>query len=579
MRRLGFLLAMMVSVGCDDGAGDFGKSSDSAASDASFAGAADRDGGGGYYATADAGAGGGGGWGGAGDEWAGSPDAAAAADAGLGNGNTNVSLGGAQDLGYFRRLLAEGRVPTSGDFEAAGFFAEHHTPLPEPDCGERVCLQAMLGVMANLVNGNNCTMMQIGLNSPITASDEHRPPLNLVVVVDVSGSMGEAGKLEFVRSGLGQMVNELDDDDQVAIVTYENDAAVLREMGPVRRARNDLHGIIGRLQPGGGTNIYAGLEAGYREGLAAYESGRQNRLILLSDGIATQGITDRGQILELSRRYNSEGIGLTTVGLGSDFDYALMRDLATQGDGNFYFVENAAAVEEVFTEELSYFTVPVAFDVEIELHEGTDYRFVRAYGSSFWEDTEDGGRIEVPSVFLAHRVSHADVGEGGNSNRRGGGSALLVELMPVEDPEFPDIGEAQVAEVTMRFREPGSDRVVREEHRSVQPFAPGILPVRGHFDNEIVEKSFVMLNIYVGMVVAVDMFHLERRPEEAIATLRRLVAAVVDYNDMEEGGEGRDVDMALDVELLELLIDVMEQNSRPVPVDEDDWEEDPWPAD
>ncbi len=131
----------------------------------------------------------------------------------------------------------------------------------------------------------------------------------------------------------------------------------------------------------------------------------------------------------------------------------------------------------------------------------------------------------------------------------------------------------------MRFREPGSDRVVREEHRSVQPFAPGILPVRGHFDNEIVEKSFVMLNIYVGMVVAVDMFHLERRPEEAIATLRRLVAAVVDYNDMEEGGEGRDVDMALDVELLELLIDVMEQNSRPVPVDEDDWEEDPWPAD
>src|SRR5262245_41947119 len=56
-------------------------------------------------------------------------------------GNSNINLGGAQDFGYFRRLLEAGMVPEPKNIDAAGFFAEHHTPLPEPACGERVCLQ------------------------------------------------------------------------------------------------------------------------------------------------------------------------------------------------------------------------------------------------------------------------------------------------------------------------------------------------------------------------------------------------------------------------------------------------------
>ena len=93
---------------------------------------------------------------------AGGPDAA-------GGGNTNVNLSGAGDFGYVRRLLDDGIVPDPDELEPDGFFAEHHTPLPEPDCGERVCTQAMLGVLGNLINGNNCTMLQIGLNSPLIA--------------------------------------------------------------------------------------------------------------------------------------------------------------------------------------------------------------------------------------------------------------------------------------------------------------------------------------------------------------------------------------------------------------------------
>ena len=75
---------------------------------------------------------------------------------------SNVSFGGSQDVGFMRGQLEAGQVPSRDSLDAAGFFAEHHTELPPPTCGERVCLQPMTAVMGNLMNGNNCTMLQLG---------------------------------------------------------------------------------------------------------------------------------------------------------------------------------------------------------------------------------------------------------------------------------------------------------------------------------------------------------------------------------------------------------------------------------
>lgn len=508
---------------------------------------------------------------GAWDEAAGLADAGAAPPSG-----TNISLGGAQDFGYFRRLLADGIVPTSDAVDAAGFFAEHHTALPAPECGERVCLQAMLGVMGNLVNGNNCTLLQLGLNSPIVANPDDRPPLDLIVVVDVSGSMSGGDKIGFVRDGLTQMINALFDDDRIAVIKYSSEAALEFPMSELRGNRNALREVIGHLNPGGGTNIHDGLALGYRTALAAYDSGRQSRLILLSDGVATSGNTADQAIFDLSRQYNSEGVGLTTVGLGTDFNFGLMRGLAEQGDGNFYFVEHADAVEEVFTEELSYFTVPVAFDIELSLRPGADYTLRRAFGSSFFEIEDEMGRLQVPSVFLAHRVAHDDVGGGEGGTRRGGGSALLVELMPRPNAQEA-VMNTEVATIDVTFREPGTDRVVAQQSELIYPYPAPYLVREGFFDNAIVEKSFVMLNIFVGIATACDQFHLERDPSGAIAMLQRLRAAVADYEDSANDGEG-DVDMQYDLELLDALIEVMQVNNR-MPEESPEIPDDPWPAD
>ncbi|MDD9941778.1 MAG: VWA domain-containing protein [Myxococcales bacterium] len=499
---------------------------------------------------------------------AGSPGPAADA-------NTNVSLGGAQDFGVFRSQLAAGIVPRVGDFDAAGFFAEHHTALPPPDCGDRVCLQTMLGVLGNLVNGENCTMLQLGLNSPLAANPDDRPPLNLAIVVDTSGSMQENGKMNFVRQGLNLLIDGMRDEDRLALIRYADEAEVLLPMTDVALNRGTIREAANSLSANGGTNLYDGLREGYAEATSFYDSGRQNRVILLSDGLPTQGVQDPAQITSMSRNFNSQGIGLSTVGLGVNFNVELMRGLAEQGDGNFYFLENSGAVSEVFTEELSYFTVPVAFDLELKLVSGPHYAFRRAFGSSFWKESDDGGTLSVPSVFLAHRESDEDVTEAGG--RRGGGSALMIELMPTlaEDSDL-NLTESEVAVIDVSFREPGTDEVVRQTVEVTFPHAPWVTPERGEWvsdDIPIIQKSFVMLNILVAFEMASEM-HYAGANEMAVGDLNQIIAAVEDYNE-----EIQDVDMDYDLEMLRDLRDLIETHiprPEPPPVQV---RADPWPCD
>lgn len=439
----------------------------------------------------------------------------------------------------------------------------------------------MLGVMSSLLNGADCTMLQLGLNSPIAADASQWPPLSLAVVVDTSGSMDRDRKIDFVRDGLGILIDGLADEDRFSLIGYAERAEVIYPMGEVRGNRVAIRAAVDALEAEGGTNLHHGLETGFRTVLAEYDSGRQNRVILLSDGNPTVGIQNPSAITEMSKGYNSDGIGLTTVGLGTDFNAALMRDLALQADGNFYFLEDSGAVSEVFDEELSFFTVPVAFDLKLSVRAGTEYEFGRAMGSPLWQDEAEGGVLAVPSVFLAHRKAADDVtAEGG---RRGGGSALLLELMPrLRNQGREELSSAEVATVDVEFREPGSDEMVTDTVVVNYPRAPWDVPVEGHFENigsqstdfGVVTKSFIMLNIYAGIEGAVAAFN--ETPGEASvarAQLVSLLAALQDYNE-----EVQDTDIEFDIDLVQQFIDVMQDNRVPPP-QVVDIPANPWPRD
>src|SRR5260370_42711700 len=124
----------------------------------------------------------------------------------------------------------------------------------------------------------------------------------------------------------------------------------------------------------------------------------------------------------MSAGYNEQYIGLTTIGLGSDVDAGLLRDLSEQGGGNFYFAEKPAAVQEVFTQELAFFVAPIAYDLELSIDELPSYKVKQVYGTNLWRAAGGGRPGRLPRVVGGSRPrNQTDVSPGaagrGSANR------------------------------------------------------------------------------------------------------------------------------------------------------------------
>ena len=234
-------------------------------------------------------------------------------------------------------------------------------------------------------------------------------------------------------------------------------------------------------------------------------------MILLSDGQANVGIDGTAKILAMSEAYNELGYGLATIGMGGDFEVDVMRGLAETGSGAFYFLEDPAAVEEVFVEEVEAFLVPIAEDVEIvaDIEHGYDLRAV--HGTKLAEVAGNSAAIRIPSLQIAHRASEAS-DEGG---RRGGGGAILFEMLPT------GLEPGDVGRVSFSYRSPGSEDWVAQEIDITSPLGPWETPLEGHFESAAAEKAFVMLNLYVGFSMAAQRASVGD-DGQALATLTAL---------------------------------------------------------
>lgn len=408
-----------------------------------------------------------------------------------GAAGAGVGQGGAQDFGQFRHILEQGDLPHPATLDDVGFFNEHKVDFPAADCGENVCLHGELGVMGNMITGSNCTLLLLGMNTPLDPSTLERPPLNLAIAVDVSGSM-QGPNITHLREGLYRMLDDLRPEDRVSLIAFNAEADLL-----VENADGDdpeFSAAISTLEADGSTNIYAGLRRAYDVVQAHEVEGYQNRVILLSDGEATAGITEDARVIEMSRQYNELGLGLTTIGVGDSFDPELMRELSIAGGGAFYFLEDGAAVREVFEEEVRAFLVPLATDVRIDVSVTSGYSLRAVYGTTDVIVEGNDATIDIPALQLAHRTSDDDDAGG----RRGGGGAIIAEVIPVD----ASAGAGTVGSLAMSYSVPGSDETVVQEFPITSDLAPGEAPDDGAFDSDGVEKAFVMLNIYAGFDMA-----------------------------------------------------------------------------
>jgi Ca-activated chloride channel family protein len=458
----------------------------------------------------------------------------------------NVGVSGAQDFGVFRRALDEGRIPARESIDSAGFFAEHFTSLPPPTCGKSFCLHAMLSVSKDLARGGPLTLLQMGMNSTIDPATVQKPPLNLAVVLDHSGSMAAAGKMDFAKEGVKLLIDALGPTDTFTLLIFDD--KVQRVFGPARVNDKDaLKGLVSEIQPAGGTNIFDGLEAGYQSVLVTPNENEQRRVIFLTDGLPTVGKIDPAQIRTMSVGYNQKYVGLTTIGLGGDVNVPLLRGLAEGGGGNFYFVEKPAAVKEVFMEELAFFVAPIAYDLELTFSELPGYSVKSVHGTSLWQPVMGGGKVNVPSVFLVSRTMTAP---GPNGGRRGGGSAIMAELARALNAAAP--GPEPVGKLTLKYRIPGQrDLETQETNVTYMPSATGPAPeVADFYSDKAVEKNTVILNFFFAFRDAATYAPTDRK--RALDLLTSFQGRV-----QPRLAEWTDEDLKDDLRLLQRFIDVL----------------------
>jgi Ca-activated chloride channel family protein len=208
---------------------------------------------------------------------------------------------------------------------------------------------------------------------------EARPPVNLALVIDRSGSMSGERIIQ-ARAAAIEAVRRLSGNDIVSIIAFDK---TVQTLVPATRAadRRDIEQIIGRIQPGGSTALYSGVEEGagqIRENIG--KPGYTHRVILLSDGQANVGPDTPKALGELGAKLAGERISVSTIGLGLGYDEDLMTRLALKSDGNTYFAQNADALSDIFKTELGDVLNVVAREVKIIIRFSDGVRPLRFVG-------------------------------------------------------------------------------------------------------------------------------------------------------------------------------------------------------
>jgi len=224
-------------------------------------------------------------------------------------------------------------------------------------------------------------VVKISLDAAEPPREVDRPPVNLCIVLDRSGSM-RGDKIEHARESALEALSRLGKQDVFSLVTYHSSVETLIPAGTirdVRRAREIIRGI----QPGGNTALFGGVSQGaaeIRKTLEDHAEGMVHRLILLSDGLANVGPSTPEDLGRLGASLMKEGISVTTVGVGNDYNEDLMTQLSQRSDGNSYFVENSNDLARIFNEEIGDVLSIVAREVEIIIECPKNVRPVRTIG-------------------------------------------------------------------------------------------------------------------------------------------------------------------------------------------------------
>ncbi|MGI9391855.1 MAG: vWA domain-containing protein [Boseongicola sp.] len=304
-----------------------------------------------------------------------------------------------------RSSLTRGMLPPQGAVRVEEMVNYFPYAYPTPDGPHP--FEPTVTVMPSPWNAGT-DLVHIGIQGTMPAIED-RPPLNLVFLIDTSGSMQDANKLPLLKQSFRLMLAELRPEDEVSIVTYAGSAGQVLE--PTKAAeRSTILAALDRLHAGGSTAGAAGIEQAYQvaEGMAA--DGEVTRVILATDGDFNVGIHDPEELKDVIAKKRESGTYLSVLGFGrGNLDDATMQALAQNGNGTASYIDTLTEARKVLVDQLTGALFPIANDVKIQVEfnpaQIAEYRLIGYETRALNREDFANDRVDAGDIGAGHTVT------------------------------------------------------------------------------------------------------------------------------------------------------------------------------
>jgi Ca-activated chloride channel family protein len=429
-------------------------------------------------------------------------------------GSFRVTAGGNKDANFFRGEVIQERIPHPDSITAEGLFSGYDLQLQsKTQCAKLFCLIGESMPVDLIAQRDADILVGLSFATNLDAAKWHRPPLNLVAVVDKSGSMN-GQPLALVRHSLQQVVKHMEPSDQLSIVLYGDRSHV--HLPPTKIAATSkaaLSDVIRAIQSAGSTNMESGLRLGYQ---VADESGRAfngtTRVMLFTDEQPNVGATDAESFMGMAIAASKQGVGLTTIGVGVQFDAALATKISSSRGGNSFFMRDEKDVESLFATEFDTMVSELAHDVTIEITPNAGYRVAAVYGVPgellAWQDKRSV-TLTIPTVFLSTK----------------GGGIFVALGRDTADKYLPKplLTDLSLASVDLRYRPLSTDESVND---SLRVSAPATTPSKAMRTAAMLVDEFTVLR------EALNQFHVHNDTKAAYRVLTSMKSRLSAASDL-----------------------------------------------
>jgi Ca-activated chloride channel family protein len=305
-----------------------------------------------------------------------------------------------------RRFLTQGRLPPRDSVRVEELINYFDYDYPLPRTRQRPFEPSVTLVPSPWSDGR--TLLHIGLQG-FDAIPAQRPPLNLVLLLDVSGSMSGADRLPLAIQGFRMLVDQLEARDRVSIVVYAGAAGAVLEPTPGNE-RAHINAAFDQLQAGGSTAGGAGLELAYALARRNFNAGAINRVMIATDGDFNVGIANIEQLEDFIARQRETGIYLSVLGFGGgNYNDALMQRLAQKGNGQAAYIDTLAEARRVLSDDVTSTLFPIANDVKIqvEFNPGrvAEYRLIGYETRMLRREDFNNDRVDAGDIGAGHSVT------------------------------------------------------------------------------------------------------------------------------------------------------------------------------